>query len=156
MRTVWTVVLVLALVGASASAVEPQDAVLLEFLAGTAGGYAGAALGAYTLAWAFAAGATGWDALGRAILGAFLGFTGGTIVGSSLGVIAAGSLLGIDGNIGLCFLGAAAGTGIAFGIGIAFNISETSLPLAPPIAAAGATAGFNVGARAREGGDTVR
>ncbi|QAA76101.1 MAG: hypothetical protein BIP78_0335 [Candidatus Bipolaricaulis sibiricus] len=156
MRTVWTVVLVLALVGASAVAVEPQDAVLLEFLAGTAGGYAGAALGAYTLAWAFSFGATGWEALGRAILGAFLGFAGGTIGGSSLGVIAIGSWLGVEGNVGLAFLGAAAGTGAAFGLGFALQLPETILPFAPPAAAAGATAGFNVGARAREGGDTVR
>ncbi len=150
MRKIFIVVLALALVSASAFAAQPEDAVLPEFLVGTLGGYAGAVIGAYTLSWAFAAGATGWDALGRAIFGAFLGFTGGTIVGSSLGVIVAGSLFGIDGNIGLCFLGAAAGTGVAFGIGLAFNISEISLPLAPPIAAAAATAGFNASARSRE------
>ncbi len=150
MPKIFIVALALLLAGGSAFAVQPEDVVLPEFLAGTLGGYAGAVIGAYTLSWAFAAGATGWDALGRAIFGAFLGFTGGTVVGSSLGVIVAGSLLGIDGNIGLCFLGAAAGTGVGFGIGIAFNISETVLPLTPPIAAAGATVGFNVGAQSRK------
>ncbi|MBC7220648.1 hypothetical protein H5T55_04155 [Candidatus Bipolaricaulota bacterium] len=150
MRKIFIVVLALAFVSVWAFAAQPEDAVLPEFLVGTLGGYAGAVIGVYTLSWAFAAGATGWEALGRAIFGAFLGFTGGTIVGSSLGVIVAGSLFGIDGNIGLCFLGAAAGTGVAFGMGLAFNISEISLPFAPPIAAAAATAGFNAGARSRE------
>lgn len=131
-------------------AAAPRDAVFFEFLAGTVGGYAGAAVGAIALSWAFSTGATGWDALARTILGAFLGFAGGTIVGSSLGVIAGGSLMGVDGNMGLTFLGAAAGTGVMFGIGIGLQIPEAILPLAPPVAAAAATAGFNVGARARK------
>ncbi len=150
MQRMMVVALALVLAGVSAFAAQPENAVLPEFLAGTLGGYAGAVIGAYTLSWAFASGATGWDALARAILGAFLGFTGGTVVGSSLGVIVAGSLFGIDGNIGLCFLGAAAGTGVALGIGISLQIPENVLPFAPPLAAAGATAGFNVGAKARE------
>lgn len=66
-------------------AAAPRDAVFFEFLVGTVGGYAGAAVGAIALSWAFSTGATGWDALARTILGAFLGFAGGTIVGSSLG-----------------------------------------------------------------------
>jgi len=141
--------LAFVLVGSVALAVEPEDAVPTELLLGTAGGYAGALVGASTLSWAFSAGATGWDALARAIFGAFVGFTGGTIVGSSLGVLAAGGLFGIEGNIGLCFLGAAGGMGAALGIGLALDISETIFPFAPPIAAAAATAGFNVGARPR-------
>lgn len=149
MRKMPAVVLALLVMGAPALTAGPEDAILPEFLAGTLGGYAGAAIGAYTLSWAFSLGATGWDALARVILGAFLGFAGGTIVGSSLGVIAAGSLFGVEGNVGLCFLGAAAGTGVVFGIAIALDIPETVLPFAPPIAAAGATAGFNVGARSR-------
>jgi len=149
-RRMAVLALALLVMGAPALTAGPEDAILPEFLAGTLGGYAGAALGAYTLSWAFSlGGATGWDALARVILGAFLGFAGGTIVGSGLGVIAAGSLLGVEGNVGLCFLGAAAGTGVVFGIGIALDIPETVLPFAPPIAAAGATAGFNVGARSR-------
>lgn len=149
MRTLLVLVLVALLAGAPGLAREPRDAILPEFLAGTLGGYAGAVIGAYTLSWAFSLGATGWDSLARVIFGAFLGFAGGTVVGSSLGVIAAGSLLGIEGNIGLCFLGAAAGTGATFGVGISLGIPETILPFAPPLAAAGAIAGFNVGARSR-------
>ncbi|HNR24303.1 MAG TPA: hypothetical protein PKG50_02595 [Candidatus Bipolaricaulis anaerobius] len=136
------------LVGGSVWAAQPEDAILPEFLVGTLGGYAGAVIGAQTLAWVFAAGATGWDALARTIFGAFLGFAGGTIVGSGVGVIVAGSALGVEGDVGLCFLGAAGGTGAAFGIGFAFDISETAIPFAPPLAAALATAGFNVGALA--------
>lgn len=149
MRKMIMLVLALFLASAPTLARQPADALLPEFLAGTLAGYAGGAIGAYALSWAFSAGATGWDALARAILGAFVGFSGGTILGASLGVIGAGSLLGIEGNVGLCFLGAAAGTGVVMGVGIAFSIAETTLPLAPPIAAAAATAGFNVGARSR-------
>lgn len=141
--------LLVLLVGASAFAAQPEDVILPELLAGTLGGYAGAAIGAHTLSWAFSLGATGWDALARGILGAFLGFAGGTAVGSSLGVIAVGWLFGIEGNVGLCFLGAATGTGTVFGIGISLDILETILPIAPPIAAAGAMAGFNARARSR-------
>lgn len=143
-------VLALMVVSMPVAAVPPEDAVFLEFVGGTMGGYAGAALGAITLSWAFSLGSTGWDSLARVILGAFLGFAGGTIVGSSLGVIAVGSAMGIHGNVGLAFLGASAGTGLAFGVGISFQIAEIALPFAPPVAAAGAVAGFNVGARSRE------
>lgn len=149
MRTIGVVILALVVAGTSALGARPEDSILLEFAGGTLGGYAGAALGAMTLSWAFSLGATGWDALARTILGAFVGFAGGTILGSSLGVIAVGSWMGVEGNIGLCFLGAAAGTGATFGIGISLGIPETILPVAPPMAAAGATAGFNVGARSR-------
>ena len=137
------------LVGASAFAAQPEDVILPEILVGTLGGYAGAAIGAYTLSWAFSYGATGWDALARGILGAFLGVAGGTAVGSSLGVIATGWFFGIEGNAGLCFLCAAVGTGTVFGIGISLDILETILPIAPPIAAAGAMVGFNTGARSQ-------
>lgn len=145
-------VLLSALVIATTPAVaaRPQDAVVLELVGGTVGGYAGSALGALTLSWAFSRGATGWDALARAIFGAFIGFAGGTIVGSSLGVIAVGSWMGVEGNVGLTFVGASAGTGAMLGIGFALELPETILRLAPPVAAAGATAGFNTGARVRE------
>lgn len=150
MRKMAVVLSALVIVSTPVLAVRPEDAIIPEFLGGTLGGYAGAALGALTLSWAFSLGATGWDGLARAILGAFIGFAGGTIVGSSLGVIAVGSWMGVEGNIGLTFLGATAGTGAMLGIGIALQIPETILPLAPPVAAAGATAGFNAGARVRE------
>ncbi len=149
MRAILFVVLALGVVAVSAFPAQPEDAVLAEFLVGTVCSFAGGVGGAYVLAWAFAAGETGWEAFGRAIVGAILGYTGGTILGASLGVAATGTLLGIEGNIGLCFLGATAGTGIAFGIGFALNLGDPAFFFIPPFAAAGATAGFNVGARPR-------
>ena len=131
-------------------AAPPEQAVVPQLLVGTLAGYAGGAAGALALSRLFTIGATGWESLARGILGAFVGFAGGTIVGSSLGVIAVGSWFGVEGNIGLTFLGSAVGTGAVFGIGIALQVPETILPFAPPAAAIGATAGFNVGAWSRE------
>lgn len=149
MRKAVAALVIVGILSGAAVAARPEDAVLPEFLAGTLAAYAGGIIGAYTLSAAFAAGAQGWGALAAAILGAVLGYTGGTILGSSLGVIGAGALLGVEGNVGLCFLGAAGGTGVMVGIGLAFEFPETVFLLAPPVAAAGATAGFNVGARSR-------
>lgn len=132
-------------IGVSAVAAEPSEAMVPQFLAGTLGGYAGGALGAFTVSRAFAAGATGWEALSRAILGAVVGFAGGTVVGSSLGVVIVSQLIGVEGSVGRCFLGAAAGTGMVFGIGFILRRPEFVPYAAPPIAAAGATAGFNRG-----------
>ncbi len=46
-------VLALLAMGAPALTAGPEDGIRPEFLAGTLGGYAGAALGTYTLSWAF-------------------------------------------------------------------------------------------------------
>lgn len=142
-------VLVLILLGVCVTAAEIQDAIVPQLLVGTLAGYAGGAAGAFALAHVFAAGATGWDALARAILGAFVGLAGGTVVGSSLGVMTVGHFRGMEGSIGLCFLGAIAGTGTAFGVGISFRVPELVPYFAAPAAAVGATAGFNHGARVR-------
>ena len=139
--------IVVGLAGAPALAAWPEDvAVPIELLAGTAGGYVGAFLGSVTLSWALSAGSTGWDSLARAILGAFLGYTGGTIVGSSVGVIGAAAILGVEGDVAHCFLGAAAGTGLVIGLGVAFEIPQGIFPFTPPVAAAVATAGFHTSA----------
>ena len=150
MNKVFAVIAAALLASAPVLAAPPEQAVIPQLLVGTLAGYAGGAAGALALSRLFTIGATGWESLARGIFGAFVGFAGGTIVGSSLGVIAVGSWLGVQGNVGLTFVGAAAGTGVAFGVGIALRIPETILPFAPPVAAAGATAGFSVGARSRE------
>lgn len=149
MRTVVLIGLAILVVAPAALAARPEDGILPELIAGTVGGYGGAFLGATTLAWVFSLGSTGWESLVLVIVGAYLGFYGGTVVGSSLGVIAAGSLLGMEGNVGLTFLGAAVGTGGMFGVAFSLQIPETLLPFTPVIAAAAATAGFNVNARSR-------
>ncbi len=89
---------------------------------------------------------TGWNCLGGAIVGVALGYTGGTVLGATAGVWATGAVLGIEGNVGLCFLGAVGGTGAAVGVSFLIELPEL-LWLAPPPAAAGATAGYNAGRR---------
>lgn len=150
MRKLIAIGLAVLVVAPTALAARPEDAVVLELIAGTVGGYAGAFVGATALSWALSRGTTGWESKWRAILGGFLGFYGGTVVGSSLGVIAAGSLLGVEGSVGLAFLGAAVGTGGMFGLAFSLHITETLLPFTPVVTAAAATAGFNVNARSRQ------
>jgi len=150
MRGMIVLVLVMSLAGASGLAARSEEAIFPEFLAGTLGGYVGAFLGANTLSWALSSGATGWDALSRAILGAYVGFAAGAVVGSALGVIGTAALLGVEGNVGLCLLGAAAGTGGILIFGFSLQIPEAVLPVGPAIAAVCATAGFNVRARSRQ------
>jgi len=150
MRKIVVVMLFLALCSTPMLAARPEAVAAVEFLAGTVGGYAAGTLGAVTLSSAFAAGSTGWESLARAILGAVVGFSAGTIVGSSLGVIGAASLFGVEGNVGLCFLGAASGTGMMLLISLAFESSDSIFPLAPPVAAACAVAGFTLGASSQK------
>lgn len=150
MKNIAVVALALLVSAAPALAEVPRYTVALEFLGGTVGGYAGGLWGRWLFPGPSPQGATGWESLVRVILGAYLGFFGGSIAGASLGVIGVGALLGVEGNVGLAVLGAAAGTGLSFGIGFSLQVPEAVLPFGPLLAAAGATAGFNVGARARE------
>ncbi len=142
--------LALLVAGAPALAQVPRYTVAAELVGGVLGGYAGGALGALALSWALSVGYTGWEALARVIVGAYLGFFGGSIAGASLGVIGVGTLLGIEGNVPLAVLGAATGTGLSFGIGFSLQVPEMVLPFGPLLSAAGATAGFNVGARPQD------
>jgi hypothetical protein len=121
----------------------PGWAVAVEAAAGTACGYAAGYAGAVTLSSVFAAGQTGWESLSRRILGAVAGFCAGTVAGSSLGVIGAGTLLGIEGDVGLCVLASAAGTGAVLGVSIAFATTDRIFPFAPVIAALAGALGFN-------------
>ncbi|MGC9530623.1 MAG: hypothetical protein ACP5G2_08515 [Candidatus Bipolaricaulaceae bacterium] len=138
--------LVSVVVSWAAIAGQASDPVVPQLLAGTAGGYLGGAVGAYALAAVLSAGAQGWDSLARAIFGAVLGYTGGAILGASGGVIWVGSLYGVQGDIPLCVLGAAAGSGLSLGGGLAVGWPHSFMLLAPPAAAAGATAGFHANA----------
>lgn len=150
MKSIAVVALVALVSSAPALAEVPRYTVALELVGGAVGGYAGGALGALALSWALSQGATGWESLVGVIVGAYLGFFGGSIAGASLGVIGVGALLGVEGNVGLAVLGAAAGTGVSFGIGFTLQVPEAVLPFGPLLAAAGATAGYNSGARLRK------
>ncbi len=136
-----TAVLVVVL-GMAGWAMEYRDPTIWQFTAGTLGGYALGIGGAYGLSALLTADCTGWDCLGRALVGAFVGYTGGTVLGATGGVWAASAVLGVEGNLGLCFLGAVGGTGASVGLALAIQIPEL-LWLGPPAAAAGATAGYN-------------
>lgn len=148
MARVVSVFLLLGLAGSPVLAVEPEEVVGLEFVVGTLSGYAGGIGGGFALAWILAYGAEGWEALGRLLAGFILGYTGGAALGASLGVATVGSLFGVEGNLGLCFLGGAGGAGLVLGLRLITDW-DFVFWLLPPAAAAGATAGFNVGAHSR-------
>jgi len=147
-RGLLALTMVVGLSGGFLLAAAPEAAVLPELVVGTLTGYAGGLAGAFLLTAALTTGAEGWGVLGAAILGTVLGYTGGAALGASFGVAMTGWLLGVEGNIGLCFLGGAGGAGLVFGVGVAVEL-QPLFWLLPPAAAAGATAGFNVGARVR-------
>ncbi|MBC7098344.1 hypothetical protein H5T52_04390 [Candidatus Bipolaricaulota bacterium] len=140
--------MVVGLSGGFILAAAPEEAMLPELVVGTLAGYAGGLAGAFVLTAVLTAGAEGWEVLGATILGTVLGYTGGAALGASLGVATTGSLLGVEGHIGLCFLGGAGGAGLMIGLRLATEF-QPLFWLLPPAAAAGATAGFNMGARVR-------
>ncbi|MBC7222494.1 hypothetical protein H5T56_05900 [Candidatus Bipolaricaulota bacterium] len=148
MARVLLVFFLLGFAGSLVLAVEPEEVVGLEFMVGTLSGYAGGIGGGFVLASIFVYGAEGWEALGRLLAGFILGYTGGAALGASLGVAAVGSFFGVGGNLGLCFLGGAGGAGLVLGPRLITSWDFVFWFL-PPAAAAGATAGFNVGARSR-------
>ncbi len=141
-----TVAVLVVWTAGTAWGMEGWDPVIPQFVVGTAAGYALGVGGAYALMSLLTRGCTGWDCLGGAIIGVALGYTGGTVLGATAGVWATGAALGVEGNVGLCFLGAVGGTGAAVGLSFLIELPEL-LWLAPPAAAAGATAGYNAGKR---------
>lgn len=136
---------------------EPESAVPLELVAGTVGGAGFGLAGAYLAAAACLAQAEGWE--GFACIGfAVLGYLIGVPVGSTVGVNIAGLLFGVHGNVLLSALGAIGGEVAAIGfaaliVGVADGLPESVniamfLAVIPFASSAGATLGFNVGARA--------
>ncbi len=144
--TVAAAMLLLAWWGPSCAGMEATDPVVPQFIVGTLAGYVGGFGGAYALSGLLMGDCSGWECLGRAILGAVIGFTGGTTLGAFGGVWATGAILEAEGNLGLCFLGAVGGTGAVVGFGFVVQLPEL-LWLAAPAASAGATGGYNVRTR---------
>ncbi|MGQ9699869.1 MAG: hypothetical protein ACUVQS_02225 [Candidatus Bipolaricaulaceae bacterium] len=146
-RALWVMVILVGLCGTPVWARTPEEAVLPEWVVGTLAGYAGGMAGALILGSLFAAG-TGdfWEQLGLILVGVLLGYTGGAGLGASFGVITTGSFLGVQGNVGLAYLGGVGAAALAAAFSIALDL-EAFLWLVPPAAAAGATLGFNVGVR---------
>jgi len=136
---------------------SPRDAVPAELIAGTLGGAVVGVGSGYAATVACASQAEGWAALACIGYGV-LGYLIGVPIGSTVGVHLAGSAWGIDGNTWLCVLGAVGGE--AGGLLIASGISSlydddppeaflvfSFLGVTPFASSAGATWGFNVGAR---------
>jgi len=139
-------VLVIALPGFDCRGMEVIEPVVPQLIVGTLAGYGLGLVGAHGLAALFMVDCQGWECLGRGLLGAGLGYLGGSALGASLGVWVTGSLLGAEGNIGLCFLGGFTGAGTLMGLGFVLELPAVFY-LVPPAAAAGATAGYNAGRR---------
>lgn len=146
-----------AAVGADAQPMAPRDAVPAEVVAGTLGGAVLGVGSAYVATLACASQAEGWAALACIGYGV-LGYLVGVPVGSTVGVHLAGSAWGIEGNTWLSVLGAVGGE--AGGLLVASGLGALSgdeppealqvvslLGLTPLASSAGATWGFNVGAR---------
>lgn len=133
-----------AVLGAVGVAARPEDAVAPELLVGTlagyAGGFAGAQVASAIVAWA------GWGTIGGNLAGIGAGYVGyavGSTLGAGLGVVLTGQALGASGDVVIGFLGSSLGTGIAFGIAAAVDW-EWAFWIGAPLAAAGATLGFNL------------
>ncbi len=142
-------IVIVALMSGGVWAAQPRDAVWSEFLVGTLAGYALGIGGMFGVSAIASAGCDGgWECFGRAIVGALIGYTGGSAVGASLGVWATGNAYGVEGNVALCFLGGMGGALTSAAAALFMEVPEL-LVVVPPAAAAGATAGFNVGATLR-------
>lgn len=134
--------MVVGLSGGSLLATMPEEAVLPELGVGTITGYLGGLIGASVLPSVLTAG--GFGGMEATVLGTVLGYTCGTALGASIGVALAGSLLGVEGNVGLCFLGGMGGAGLTLGVLTIVVEFQLSLWFLSPVGAAlGATAGFN-------------
>lgn len=141
----------------------PSDAVPVELIAGTLGG-ATLGIGGFLVAFSTCAAdvedVEGWGAIGAAIACAAFGVLGyaiGVPVGATAGVNLAGSLSGVQGNFLLSALGAVGGDIVGLGLsGLVASMSEEMpdalaallvLGVVPLSSSAGATLGYNVGAR---------
>lgn len=145
------VVLIVAAVLAAVSAMarSPEEAVLAEAGVGLA-----AAFGGMYVGWAISSSVAGLSpddsVLGRELRMATI--LGGMVLGASGGVAATGTLLGVDGNLPLCFLGGVMGIGAGYLLSIPLYILadlDLDLVLLPVAAVALAVWGFNHGATAR-------
>ena len=146
-----------AAAGADAQTITPRDAVPAELAAGTLGGAVLGVGGAYVATVACASEAEGWAVLACIGYGV-LGYLVGVPVGSAVGVHVAGSAWGVEGNTWLSLLGAVGGEagGLLSSSGLGALGGEeppealqivSLLGLTPLASSAGATWGFNVGAR---------
>jgi len=131
----------------------------MELVAGTLGGLAFGAAGGYLLLQSCLAEAEGLEAL-ACIFSGLLGYAIGLPIGSTIGVNAAGALLGVRGNLILSFLGAIGGELLGTGVFVLAVSLSGDLPetlgliivfgVVPLLSSAGATLGFNAGARLAE------
>ncbi len=149
MRKVLIAAVVVLILGTGATARQPEEAILGEVAAGLVGSFAGLYLGsqASMLLDDSAAGAPRWIHQ----VSSTLPFAG-IVVGACGGVVLAGTLLAVDGNLPLCLLGGCLGLGAGALVSIpiyALFGADVDVLLLPAAAAALAVWGFNVGATSR-------
>ncbi|MDD2912256.1 MAG: hypothetical protein PHF77_01850 [Candidatus Bipolaricaulis anaerobius] len=147
MRIAGAILLGLILVGTSGLAVG-WETMGQEFLTGAALGYVGGVVGAQV--GSALVRAAGWGTIGGNLVGIVAGYMGyalGSTLGAGIGVAWTGLSLGANGDVVLGFLGATAGTGLAFGIA-ALTDWEWAFYFGAPLASLGATLGFSLPVRA--------
>jgi len=139
---------------------EPGDFFFLELLAGLGGAYIGGVAGAWGIKTFL--GREGKEVNEETVTVAVLTLTGlgiGIAAGATLGVVLAGWLCGVNGNLIFAPLGSSFGVINSFGLIYLFEIQEereldptARTILLTVIPAFGATVGYNVGAKMRAKG----
>lgn len=143
MRRAVVLIVAAVLAAVPAMARAPEEAVLPEVGVGLA-----AAFGGMYVGWATSSSVAGLfpdnPALSRQLRMATI--LGGMVLGASGGVAVTGTLLGVDGNLPLCFLGGVMGIGVGYLLSIPLYILadvDLDLVLLPVAAVALAVWGFN-------------
>jgi hypothetical protein len=147
MRKLSLAVAVLVFVAVPAAAFSPTVVVLAELGVGIVGGIGGAAV-AVTVIEHVTSGLEPRAAKIAVVVGALTIFAG---LGGIAGVLAAGRLFGVQGNVAACFVGGLAGglltafvEPILYGLGAPPGVSEfLGFILMPTLPAIGGTIGYN-------------
>lgn len=144
------VLLIVAILGATPLAARPpEEAVLAELAVGLVASFAGMYAG-WSVSELLADSFPDDPMLVRQLR--MTGILGGIVLGASGGVALTGALLGVNGNIPLCFLGGTLGIAVGYLVSIpiyALTGTDVDLLLIPAAAVGLAVWGFNHGATSR-------
>ncbi|MDW8031835.1 MAG: hypothetical protein RMJ29_08520 [Candidatus Bipolaricaulota bacterium] len=142
---------------------QPTDYIVLEFLFGVQGAILGGGLGFYATYWTLSLMQPCPPAqperrsceLGTTLISLIVGPNLGIPPGATfLGVALAGTLVGIQGNVLLAFVGSVLGTLVGAAVAGNWVVEPTDLSLVVnpvTMAALGATIGYNIGATVLQG-----
>ncbi len=149
MRKILIAAMIVLVLGTGAVARQPEEAILGEVAGGLIGSFAGMYLGSEASV-LLRDSLPSEGAWGRELSNGLV--FGGILAGACGGVALAGTLLGVDGNLPLCVLGACLGVGVGALLSIPiyglFNL-DLDLLLIPAAAVGLAVWGFNYGATSR-------